>query len=489
MEHIKSFRKYVETLQQLGEVIDVEKEVDWNLEMSAVCRRAYDLHAPAPLFHEIKNSEKGFRVLGCPVGLSSNKEHPYIRIAMSCNLPIDMDITDIIKEWSKLADVKPIAPNIVTDGPCKQNKRFGTDIDLTKLPIPFIHEGDGGRYINTYGVFIVKTPDGKWVNWAISRAMLDGPQSIASVVIPTQDLGKIYESWQKIGKDMPMALCLGVDPAISMVAGYPLPPGVNEAEIIGGLYGEGVEVVKCETVDLYVPAHSEIVIEGFVSATKRVTEGPMGEYGGYVWKGKPKTAPLFSVTALTYRDDPIMPICVAGVPAEENHTNWGVNIAAAIQGVIVKKFPEVKRCHIPFDSAAHWFLVTVDKNRKNKNDDKLAEEIGKAVFASRGGSYIPKVFVLDDDIELSNTEQVIWAIATRHHPEKRIIVKNQYIFPLVAYLSQEERTNSTSSRVIYNCLVPFHRWEENIKPVEASFRGYREEIQEAVLNNWEAYGF
>ena len=489
MQLMKSFREYVEKLEACGEIVPVTKEVDWNLEMSAITRHAYDLPSAAPLFKNIKDCTPGFEVLGAPVGLSPDKEHPFKRVALSLGLPIDTSAPGIVKAWSELADVTPIPPREVQTGACKENKLFGKDVDLTKLPVPLIHYGDGGRYINTYGIFIARTPDGSWVNWAISRAMLDGPQTIAGVVIPTQDFGKIYAEWKKIGKEMPFALCLGVDPAIAMIAGYPLPSRISEGEVIGGWYGEPVDVVKCETNDLLVPASSEIVIEGFASLDHMVPEGPMGEYGGYVWSGKNKPVPCFDVTAMTYRDNPIMPLCVAGVPTEENHTNWGISIAASIQNVLDKKGFPIKECFIPMESAAHWFVVSVDRSRENEDDEELALEIGKAVFASKGGSYIPKVIVVDDDIDPSNINQVVWALATRHHPDRRVAIPDQYIFPLVAYLSAEEKSEAVSTRVIYNCLTPFHKWPKERQPVEASFRGYPKELQEQVLKNWEEYGF
>jgi len=489
MQPIKSFREYVEKLKEYNEVVSIDKEVDWNLEMGAITRRAYDLPSPAPLFKNIKDSTPGFQVLGAPVGMSPDKEHPFIRLALSLGMPVDTKATALVEEWAKLPDVTPIPPRLVESGPCKENKLFGSEIDLTKLPIPWIHYGDGGRYINTYGIFIARTPDGSWVNWAITRSMLDGPQTIAGVVIPTQDFGKIYAEWKKEGKEMPFALCLGVDPAIAMIAGYPLPSGINEGDVIGGWYKEAVEVVKCETNDLLVPASSEIIIEGFASLDEMVPEGPMGEYGGYVWSGRNKEVPCFKVAAMTYRDQPIMPLCVAGVPTEENHTNWGVSIAASIWNVLKKQNLPVKECFIPMESAAHWFVVSVDRSRQNEDDEQLALEIGKAVFASKGGSYIPKVIVVDDDIDPSNINQVVWALATRHHPDRRIAIPNQYIFPLVAYLSAEEKSEAISTRVIYNCLTPFHKWPKDQQPVEASFRGYPEELQKHVIEHWEEYGF
>lgn len=489
MQIIRSFRDYVNELDKRGEIVTVSKEVDWNLEMGAITRHAYDLPAPAPLFENIKGCTPGFRVLGAPVGLSPDKENPFKRISISLGLDETTKGPGIVKEWSKLPDVERVAPRVVETGACKENKLFGEDINLTKLPIPLIHEGDGGRYINTYGIFIAQNPDGTWVNWSISRAMLDGPQTIAGVVIPTQDLGKIYAEWKALGKEMPYALCLGVDPAISMIAGYPLPSGINECDVIGGWYGDGVEVVKCETNDLLVPASTEIVIEGMASLEEVVPEGPMGEYGGYVWKGNSKSVPCFKVNAMTYRDNPIMPLCVAGVPTEENHTNWGISIAASIENVLRNQGFPIKECFIPMESAAHWFVVTVDRNRTNKDDELLALEIGRAVFATKGGSYVPKVIVLDDDIDPSNLEQLVWAIATRMHPDRRVAIPDQYIFPLVAYLSAEEKKAAVSTRVIYNCLTPFHTWPEERQPVEASFRGYSEDLQQYVLENWEAYGY
>ncbi|MFQ8898169.1 MAG: hypothetical protein ACLR71_08010 [[Clostridium] scindens] len=131
-----------------------------------------------------------------------------------------------------------------------------------------------------------------------------------------------------------------------------------------------------------------------------------------------------------------MPLCVAGVPTEENHTNWGISIAASIQNVLDKKGFPIKECFIPMESAAHWFVVSVDRSRENEDDEELALEIGKAVFASKGGSYIPKVIVVDDDIDPSNINQVVWALATRHHPDRRVAIPDQHIFPACGILKR-----------------------------------------------------
>ncbi|MBI6871128.1 UbiD family decarboxylase [Clostridium aciditolerans] len=489
MKPLKSFREYVNTLKEHNEIVSINQEVDWNLEMSAIIRRAYELPSPAPLFKNIKDSIPGFEVLGAPVGMSPNKEHPFIRVALSLGLPINTSGPKLVEAWSNLHDVKPIPPRLVETGECKENKVFGDEIDLTKLPVPFIHVGDGGRYINTYGILIVRTPDGSWINWSISRVMLDGPRSMAGVVIASQDIGKIYEEWNKIGKEMPFALCLGVDPGIAMIAGYPLPDNVNEGEMIGGWYGEAIDVVKCETSDLEVPATSEIVIEGTASLKDKVPEGPMGEYAGYTWVGHGKSVPLFHVNAMTHRNNPIMPVTAAGIPPEENHTNWGVAIAASIQNALKHKGLPIKECFIPLESAVHWLVVTVDSNYKRDDDAKLAYEIGKTVFESKAGSYVPKVIVLDDDIDTSDLNRVVWAFATRHHPDNRIIIPNQKVLPLVAYLDKKEKSEARTNKVVYNCLSPSKHLDKDKQPIEASFGSYSEELRNKIINNWEKYGF
>lgn len=489
MKPLKSFREYVEILKKHNEIVSIKQEVDWNLEMSAIIRRAYELPAPAPLFKNIKDSAPGFEVLGAPVGISPNKEHPFIRVALSLGLPINTSAPELVEAWSHLPDVKPILPRLVATGECKENKLFDDAIDLTKLPVPFIHVGDGGRYINTYGILIVRTPDGSWVNWSISRVMLDGPRSMAGVIISSQDIGKIYKEWKKAGKEMPFALCLGVDPGIAMIAGYPLPDNVNEGELIGGWYGEPIDVVKCETSDLEVPATSEIVIEGTASLEDMVPEGPMGEYGGYTWAGRTKAVPRFHVTAMTHRNNPIMPVTAAGTPPEENHTNWGVAIAASIQNALRKQGLPIKECFIPLESAVHWFVVTIDRSKHKGDNDRLAHEIGQTVFATKAGSYVPKVLVMDDDIDPSDINQVVWALATRHHPDKRIAMAGQTVLPLVAYLDAREKSEAVTTKVVYNCLMPFGNWPEDKQPIEASFRSYSEELRNHVIKNWEKYGF
>jgi 4-hydroxy-3-polyprenylbenzoate decarboxylase len=491
MKRLGSLRDYIDELKALGEVQEIDIEVDWNLEMGAIIRRCYELQAPAPLFNCIRGIEPGFRVLGAPAGLSLQRGMALLRVALSLGLPATTTAQQIIDGLAKAHDLQSIPPRRVSTGPCKEVKLVGDAVDLHRLPAPLIHEGDGGRYLNTWGTIIVRTPDGRWTNWSITRVMLAGKNTLVGAVIPRQHLGLIFGQWQALGRPMPFALAMGTEPAIPFVSGMPLDENVNEADFIGGYLGEPIEVVDCETVDLQVPATSEIVIEGTVSPDKTAPEGPMGEYSGYLSPGGGMLSPLFRVSALTYRDRPILPVVAAGEPTEENHTCWGLTVSAQILWELRRAGFPVTACFCPFQSAAHWLVVTVNRDAYGqRSGEHLVKELAGILFRGRAGSFIPKVLLMGDDIDPTNLDELVWAFATRNHPEKgQVLFPNEKMLPLVAFLDKEERLAARGAKVIYNCLPPEDQSPEQA-PRRSSFRFlWPLEIQQRVIENWQRYGF
>src|SRR5262249_16081700 len=222
--------------------------------------------------------ERGFRVLGAPAGVSRQKGLALCRLALSLGLPATATGRQLVEALAIGHDKAPIPPRRVANGPCKENKLLGSAVDLLRLPAPLIHEGDGDRYLNTWGTIVVQTPDRRWTNWSITRIMVTGKDTLAGAVIPNQHLGIIWSQWKALNRPMPFALAMGTPPVIPFVSGMPLAENVNEVDFVGGYLGEPVEVVDGETVELQVPATSEIVIEGTVSPAETVMEGPMGEY-------------------------------------------------------------------------------------------------------------------------------------------------------------------------------------------------------------------
>jgi len=277
-----SLREYLDALRDLGELVEIDKEVDWELEIGAIIRRCYETCAPAPLFNRVKGIEPGFRVFGAPAGVSRQPGLYLSRIALSLGLDARASGRQMVEALVSAKKDTPIPPRRVATGPCKENIALGDDVNLLRFPTPLIHDGDGGRYFGTWGTVVAQTPDGKWTNWAIARVMLIDRNKMAGIVHPLQHLGQVHGMWKALGKPMPFALFQGGPPFIPFVSGMPLPAGVSEADYMGAYFGRPVDVVRCETVPLDVPATAEIVVEGFLSDKETAPEGPMGEYAGYL---------------------------------------------------------------------------------------------------------------------------------------------------------------------------------------------------------------
>lgn len=491
MKHLKSLRKYIENLKEIGEIQEINREVDWNLEIGGVIKRSYDLSAPAPLFNNIKGIEPGFRVLGAPAGMSRQKGLEFARVALSLGMPPDSSGPEIVDSLSRTWDREFIPPETVGEGPCKENILTGDDVDLYRFPVPLIHKDDGGRYMNTWGIVIVRTPDKKWTNWSINRVMITGRNTMTGTGFGGQHLGIIYNQWKEKKRPMPFAIAMGVDPAIPFVGGMPIPEGVSEPDFVGGYLREPVNVIDGETVDLQVPASSEIVIEGTVDPNKRAEEGPMGEYTGYISKGESSFQPVYEVTAITHRNAPILPVVAAGEPVEENHTCWGIGISAEVTAELRKHNFPVARCFIPFESAVHWLVVTVDKVYRGKVSGKeLVHRLAEIFFPSKAGVLLSKVLLVDDDIDPSNINEVVWAFASRSHPEYgQFLFPDLPPFPLQLFVTPQEKTSQKSTKVIYNCLYPDDLEGEQV-PRRLSLRNLcGESVKKKILADWHKYGY
>jgi 4-hydroxy-3-polyprenylbenzoate decarboxylase len=492
MKHLKSLREYISELQSLGELQTIDVEVDLNLELAAITRRCNELGAPAPLFERIKGIKKGYRALGAPAGISRQPGRELIRLAVSLGLPPDSHGLQIVEALASAREREPLPPVEVATGPCKEVKLTGDQINLEELPAPWLHDGDGGRYINTYGIIIAQTPDKKWTNWSIARIMITGKNTMTGIVHPLQHVGMVHKAWADIGQPMPFALALGVEPAIPFVGGMPLPAFVNESDYLGALCGEALEVVRCETSDLMVPATSEIVIEGFLSNVKVAPEGPMGEYAGYLFQGPGHDQPVYEVTCITHRNDPILPVVVAGEPVEEDHTAWGVPAAAeALYELRQQRLP-VTSAWIPLETAIHWLVITVHRDWKEKSGlttEQLVAKLSEVLFRSKATIPIPKILLVNDDIDPTNLKELVWAYATRCHPGVgEILFQKETISPLVAFYRSAEKMSGHGTKAVYVCLPP-DEWGDKL-PVRSSFRHiYPADLQKTVIARWNEYGF
>ncbi len=486
MRYIKDLREYLKALDELGELQEIDEEVDWNLEIGAVIRRAYDLRAPAPLFNKIKDIEKGFRVLGGSGGVSRQEGLKFCRIATSLGFDPCAGAKEIVNTLADSFAREGVKPKLVQSAVCQENVMAGEDVDLMRLPAPFIHSGDGGRYLNTWGTIVVQTPDKSWTNWSIARIMLLDDKRMTGLIPPQQHLGIIHRMWKEKGEPTPFALVLGAPPAVPFFSGTPLPTYVSEGEVLGAHLGEPVEVVQCNSVDLQVPAGAEIVIEGTISDKETAEEGPMGEFAGYM--GEHDTPqPVYNVSAITYRDAPILPVVNAGAPVEDTQTCCGTMYSAAVLAELRKHNFPVDTCFLTFESAVHFMVVTVEEmEHTHASAKKLAREAKDLIFNSKPGVDFPKIMIVDNDIDPSDITQVMWAFATRVHPQNDAhFFEHQKTLPLLHYLNAAEKKDMSSTKVIFDALLPsFDR--NKISSFEYS---YPKELQEKVLKNWGKYGY
>ncbi|MGW8379763.1 UbiD family decarboxylase [Streptomyces sp. ODS28] len=491
-----NFRDFLGGLLADGDAVAVGRTVDPHLEVGAVTRRAYETRAPAPLFGSLSTGARGHRILGAPAGMSTPGRGAYGRIAAHFGLPRHSTPREILEHLITAMHARPVPPVAAPEGrgaaPCKENIRTGDAVDLEEFPVPLLHQEDGGRYFGTYGFHIVRTPDGSWTSWSVARTMLHDRTTLTGPAMPQQHIGMIHAMWRERGEPTPWAMVLGAPPAALAAAGMPLPAHVNEDGYVGALTGSPVEVVETETNGLHVPATSEIVLEGHISPDETAPEGPMGEYHGYSF-GHGKRQPVFHVEAVTHRDDPVLPVCAAGLPPEENHTIWGTMISATSLDLLRSAGLPVSLAWCSYEAATCWIVLAVDTARLGRmrtTEAELVRWVADVLFSSHTGWLVPKVLLVGDDIDITDTGQVVWAMATRSRPGE-----SEYVFPeapgipMVPYLTAEEAAAGRGGKSVTSCLRP-EEFDGTVRGTTASFRtSYPAELRQHVLDNWTAYGY
>jgi 4-hydroxy-3-polyprenylbenzoate decarboxylase len=348
------------------------------------------------------------------------------------------------------------------------------------------HDGDGGRYLGTWHLTACKDPDSDWVNWGLYRHMIHNRKTLGCLVIPHQHIGRIfYEKYEDRNKPMEVAIALGTEPLSTVVAATDFPYGVSEVNLVGALRKEPLEVVKCETVDLYVPATSEIVIEGIMPPRVRVDEGPFGEYTGY--RASPRAPrPIIQVTAITHRNDPILTYACMGMPVDEGdivcsigHT-WDMRTSLKSNGL------PITGIYSPPESAQLIVFVSTKTPYKN-----IAAQIASGIWATKGAGYYPMVVVVNEDVDVTNLAEVMHALCSKCHPVRGItVIPHAVGSPLLPMLNLEERIWSDGSKAVFDCTWPIDWPPEIAVPPKASFNAiYPERTKQKVLENWKNYGF
>ena len=334
-------REWITRLDTEGELRRIKAEVDWDRELGAIARRVLEKKGPALLFERIKGYETGRCTKLFISGLGSVG-----RLALALGFPKDVSNRDLVQHVMKL-NRQAIPPKTVATGPVKEVIVRGTDIDQTEFPVPKWHYLEGGRYIHTFSCIVTRDPETRVMNVGMYRGMIGQKNTAPFLLIKGgQHWGAHFVKWAALKQPMPVACVIGWDPIMPLLAGSPVSAGVCEWDVMGAYRGEPAQLVRCETVDLEVPATAEIVIEGYISDDPATyeTEGPFGEFTGYV-SDVPTPRPTMQVTCITHRRDPIFRGCLEGtLPGSYSENSvmssvqraaiaWNILTAAGIPGV------------------------------------------------------------------------------------------------------------------------------------------------------------
>lgn len=474
----KDLREFLSVLNAERELHRIEAEVDWDLELGAISRRGIELQLPAIFFEKIRGYPPEYRVLANL--LTATQPVKQGRLALALELPKDTPPLELIEEFGRrISKERRLEPRIVSSGPCKENVLQGDEVDLWQFPTPLMHGGDGGRYVGTWHITVTRDPDTGWVNWGIYRHMIHDRKTMSLLAFPPQHAGMHYQRYERRNEAMPIAVAIGTEPVCSIAADTQLPAWEDEPDLAGGLRGEAVELVKCETNELYVPATSEIVIEGYVRPGERKPDGPFGEYHGYQ-NANAIDLPVIDVTCITHRDAPILTVSNMGKPWDEA----GI-ISSIAQSAIVGA--ELKRQNIDYSAvycpAPDFGVIIAVKPRYAG----YAHTVASAVWGSKIGIHRPFVFVVGDDVDVTDPEDVYWCLVTRLNPERNIHVqRNAPGHALFPFLTVEERTARRGSRVLFDATFPPDVDASVIMDFE---HGWPAEIQQRVIDRWQEYGF
>jgi UbiD family decarboxylase len=387
-----AFRQLIALLEGEGELLRVRAEVDPEYEICAWCRHVADDDGPALLFERIKGHESP---------ALANLFGTRRRIAMALGVE-PRDMAGAISE--RLKQRIPPVRVPASEAPCKEVVTRGADVDLGRLPIPFWNVGDGGRYLSA-GINMGAHPVwGK--NAGIYRNMVRGRNQIFAQIAPDHHQRLFYED---LGKGCPMAIVLGADPLLYLAAGSDFGLGDYEVDVAGALRGEPLRVVKAETIDLEVPADAEIVIEAHYTG-EMDEEGPFNEFTGY--QSETRKAPIWEVTAITTRCNPVMHLAFAGKPPNENIAFWRELEDAVALDALKKRFPLVTGVTRPADLARDFWGIVQINPRLQRPGQVRNLMLAMTYLMPR----LKFIVAVDDDIDIYSTLDVFWAVSTRVDP-------------------------------------------------------------------------
>jgi len=428
----RDLRDFLSQLERAGELKRVRTEVDPKLEMTEICDRVLKAGGPALLFEKPKGHV--IPVLGNLFGTTRR-----VALAMGGEIGADPRETlrdvgkllaflrepeppkgfrDVLERWIPIGrQVMHMAPKEVSSAPCQQVVWQGKDADLARLPIQTCWPDDAGPLI-TWGLTVTRGPRKKRLNLGIYRQQLIAPDKLIMRWLPHRggaiDFREHCEAHPV--EPFPVAVALGADPATILGAVTPVPDTLSEYQFAGLLRGSRTELANCLGSDLQVPASSEIVLEGSIQPGETAVEGPFGDHTGYY--NEKESFPVFTVERVTMRREPIYHSTYTGKPPDEPAV-LGAALNEVFVPILQKQFPEIEDFYLPPEACSYRLAVVSMKKQYPGHAKRVMFGIWSAL---RQFMYTKLIIVTDDDVDIREWKEVVWALSTRVDPSRDVLI-------------------------------------------------------------------
>ena len=478
---IQDLREWLDRAEGINELVQIHKPVDRDEEMSAITYLvAKQDPSPAILFDNPKGYEDspiGARMLWNILGPSSK------RIALTIEEPPETPTLELIRRLKeKMKDRIPPREVPATEAPVFENTLSGADIDLEQLPIPRHWPLDGGRYAGTADAVFTRDPDSGYLNIGTYRMMLQGKDQVGLYLSPGKDARlHITRSWEQ-GKPVAVAAAWGIDPLFMLVGSQTFPKNVSEYEFAGGIKGEAIPVVRAQTSDLLLPANAELVVEGVINLNSVKTEGPFGEFPGYY--GRPEAGcPLVDITRVHYRTHPVLTNAImADYPSCEQSGFFAVIRSARIWDDMDKLgIPGVQGVYAHPAGAGGFGMTVISLEQRYAGH--AAQCLALAAQVPGGAYYTKWIIAVDEDIDPTDMDQVIWAMSSRCHPIEDIdILRNTWSTWLDPSQNPPEKRPYGSKALINACK------EHRYLPVFSKRTTLSRQMYDQVAGRWKELG-
>ncbi len=419
----KDLRDFIALLEQRGKLKRISVEVDPHLEMTEICDRTLRAGGPALLFENPKGHTVPVlgNLFGTPerVALGMGEESVGALREVGQLLAFLKEpeppkgLRDALDKLPKFKQVLNMAPKVVKDAPCQEVVLEGDDVDLGQLPIQTCWPGDAAPLI-TWGLVVTRGPHKERQNLGIYRQQVLGRNKVIMRWLSHRGGALDFRDFQQqhSGQPFPIAVALGADPATILGAVTPVPDTLSEYAFAGLLRGGKTEVVKCIGSDLQVPASAEYVLEGHIHPGEMAEEGPYGDHTGYY--NEVDRFPVFTIERITRRKNPIYHSTYTGRPPDEPAV-LGVALNEVFVPILQKQFPEIVDFYLPPEGCSYRMAVVSIKKQYPGHAKRVMLGIWSFL---RQFMYTKFVIVTDDDVNVRDWKDVIWAMTTRMDPAR-----------------------------------------------------------------------